>query len=163
MTKTGKLKISAAIASVAFGTVLYFRIRKHQQKQLSDKLLSLLMLKLNPETKGLSAQTAFDINYAQRVLSTRSGTIIVLKETTAKRFAAKIHSGFGSWYKGDNEERIYNVFRTLKDKVQVSQVAKAYQELYDINLIEKLQKRFDKQEIKKVLAIVDPLDDYRIV
>ncbi|GAK75611.1 hypothetical protein JCM19296_1203 [Nonlabens ulvanivorans] len=49
----------------------------------------------------------------------------------------------------------------MKDKVQVSQVAKAYQETYSKNLIDTLKDRFDKEEITIVLNIVKALPNYR--
>ena len=49
----------------------------------------------------------------------------------------------------------------MKDKVQVSQVAKVYQDTYSKNLIDTLKDRFDKEEITIVLNIIKALPNYR--
>ena len=88
--------------------------------------------------------------------------VLVLKTSTASRYADQIHKAWGSWYEGgDDEEKVYGVFRKLKDKVQVSQVAKAYQETFSKNLIDTLKDRFDKSEITIVLNIIKALPNYR--
>ncbi|MDN3492797.1 hypothetical protein [Winogradskyella bathintestinalis] len=97
-----------------------------------------------------------------KVLQTVNREVLVLKTSTASRYADQIHKAWGSWYQGgDDEEQVYGVFRKMKDKVQVSQVAKAYQETYSKNLIDTLKDRFDKEEITIVLNIVKALPNYR--
>ncbi len=158
------LQLVGSVVFVAFGASLYNALRIREQQQFKDAFLSLLMQKINPTTAGLSAEAGFDIHYAAQVLRKVNGRVVVLKESVAKKLADSIHNNFRPWYlRGDNEEGVYAILRTLKDKVQLSQVSKAYQDTYKINLIDQLQQRFDADEVKKVLAIVAPKPPYTTV
>ncbi len=162
MNKIEKLQIAGGVIAIALSGSIYHISRTRKQDRFTKALLSVLTQRLNPATKGLTTELAFDVHYAQRVLDHVSERIAVLKKSVAKRMAIKLHEGFRPWYLGgDKEEIIYGVLRKLKDKVQGSQVAKAYQDTYKVNLIEQLQNRFDTEEIKKVLGIVRPLRKYR--
>jgi hypothetical protein len=125
-------------------------------------LLTAIQAQIQPISSGLTSQNAFDIHFLNKVLQTVNREVLVLKTSTASRYADQIHKAWGSWYQGgDDEEQVYGVFRKMKDKVQVSQVAKAYQETYSKNLIDTLKDRFDKEEITIVLNIVKALPNYR--
>ena len=82
-----------------------------------------------------------------------------MKESAAARVAETIDDAWSFW--GDDESKVNSAFRMLKDKVQVSQVAKAYQRLYNIHLIDKLNDRMSDDEIKTILSIVSALPPYR--
>ena len=141
----------------------YLSAKNRKQNRLASALLKALQTKLHPTTLGLDSELGFDAGFAEKVLSSVSGRVLVLKKEIAAQYAKQIHEAFAPWYLGgDDEDMIYGVLRNLKDKVQVSQVAKAYQDDYGINLKEQLKNRFDKEEIKKVLRIVNPLPKYRL-
>ena len=128
----------------------------------TSKLLSAIQAQIQPISSGLTSQNAFDIHYLNKVLQTVNREVLVLKTSTASRYADQIYKSWGSWYEGgDDEEKVYGVFRKMKDKVQVSQVAKAYQETYSKNLIDTLKDRFEKDEITIVLNIIKALPNYR--
>jgi hypothetical protein len=164
MNTIKKLQIAGGVIAIAWAGSLYHRSRTRKRDRFTKTLLGALTQRLHPITKGLPTEAAFDVHYAQKVLQHLPGRIAVLKKSVAKRMATQLHSGFRPWYLGgDNEEIIYSVLRNLNDKVQVSQIANAYQDTYKINLIEQLQNHFDTQEIKKVLSIVRRLPKYRTV
>ena len=153
--------IGASVGSLLIGTT-YFSVRKRSRDLRTSKLLSAIQAQIQPISSGLTSQNAFDIHFLNKVLQTVNREVLVLKTSTASRYADQIHKAWGSWYQGgDDEEQVYGVFRKMKDKVQVSQVAKAYQETYSKNLIDTLKDRFNKEEITIVLNIVKALPNYR--
>ncbi|TPN87125.1 hypothetical protein [Aquimarina algicola] len=164
MKKVAGLQVTAgAVGLILIGTT-YITLRNRKRNKLASNLLSQLSKSLNPDGKGLESETALDVKYVEKVFNSISGKIVVLKGSTATRYANEIHKAFKPWYLGgDLEENVYAVFRNLKDKVQVSQVAKAYQREHKLNLRDQLKDRFDKDEIKTVLGIISRLPKYRIV
>jgi hypothetical protein len=153
--------IGASVGTLFIGTT-FFSMRKRSRDLRTSKLLTAIQAQIQPISSGLTSQNAFDIHFLNKVLQTVNREVLVLKTSTASRYADQIHKAWGSWYQGgDDEEQVYGVFRKMKDKVQVSQVAKAYQETYSKNLIDTLKDRFDKEEITIVLNIVKALPNYR--
>lgn len=160
MSMTYKI-IGASVGTLFIGTT-FFSMRKRSRDLRTSKLLTAIQAQILPISSGLTSQNAFDIHFLNKVLQTVNREVLVLKTSTASRYADQIHKAWGSWYQGgDDEEQVYGVFRKMKDKVQVSQVAKAYQETYSKNLIDTLKDRFDKEEITIVLNIVKALPNYR--
>ncbi|WP_452223682.1 hypothetical protein [Lacinutrix chionoecetis] len=160
------MNLAYKIIGVSVGTLLVgttvLSVRKRNRDTRTSKLLSAIQAQIQPISSGLTSQNAFDIHYLNKVLQAVNREVLVLKTSTASRYADQIHKAWGSWYEGgDDEEKVYGVFRRLKDKVQVSQVAKAYQENYSKNLIDTLKDRFDKSEITIVLNIIKALPNYR--
>ncbi len=87
----------------------------------------------------------------------------MLTVASAKTYAKDIRDSWGVF--DDDEDKIYSVFRALKDQVQVSQVA--YQYYIDpksnkINLIDDLKSRLSKDEVGQVLEIVKKMPQYRL-
>ncbi|WP_178989477.1 hypothetical protein [Winogradskyella schleiferi] len=160
MSMTYKI-IGASVGTLFIGTT-FFSMRKRSRDLRTSKLLTAIQAQIQPISSGLTSQNAFDIHFLNKVLQTVNREVLVVKTSTASRYADQIHKAWGSWYQGgDDEEQVYGVFRKMKDKVQVSQVAKAYQETYSKNLIDTLKDRFDKEEITIVLNIVKALPNYR--
>jgi hypothetical protein len=148
--------IGLIVASVVIGN------RNRKRERLTSKLLIKLNARIEPVSSGIGSQNAFDTNYLEKVLQKVNGQVLALKESTASYYAKQIKNAFGAWYQGgDDEDKVYSVFRQLKDKVQVSQVAKAYQDDESKNLIDVLRYRFGKDEIKIVLDIVNSKPNYR--
>lgn len=164
MKKTLTLQISAGVITTSLLFTGYILLRNKKREGIAKKLLKVLSPKLNTTTKKLSSEKALDVNYANKVLNTIPFRIVLLKKSSAIDYAREIHKAFRAWYQGgDDESSIYAVFRSLKDKIQVSQVAKAYQNEFNQNLQHQLQEHFDKSEIKTVLSIISQLPDYRKV
>ena len=152
----------ASVGVLLIGSVIIGNRTKNRER-LTSKLLTALNAKIEPVRNGIGKQNAFDIHYLDKVTQKVNGSILALQESTALYYANQIRSAFGAWYQGgDDEEKVYGVFRKLKDKVQVSQVAKAFQGGDDsANLIDVLKYRFGKDEIKIVLDIVNNKPNYR--
>ncbi len=161
MSMTYKI-IGSSLGVLIVGTTL-LSLRKRSRDLRTSKLLTAIKTQLQPIASGLMLQNAFDIHYLNKVLQVENQEVLVLKTTTAARYAEQIHNSWGAWYQGgDDEEKVYAVLRKMKDKVQVSQVAKAYQDNYSKNLIDTLKERFEKEEITIVLTIIKALPNYRI-
>ena len=140
---------------------LYLFNRNEMKKNtLAAKLTRAVSEHIEPATAGILSEHAFDIHLKAKVLEKVKGKIIVLKPDAALKYAQDIHGAWG-WF-NDDENVVYGVFRKLRDKVQVSQVANAYQTTYKENLIDVLYDKLAETEIKKVLAIVKPLPSYRL-
>ena len=153
------LQITGGILGLAFIGTSLLSLRKRKQDRLANTLLKTL-INLNP-VKGVENEEALNAKYVDSVLQGVPERVVVLKQSSAIRYANTIRSAFKPWYQNDDEEKIYNVFRNLKDKVQVSQVSKAYQSEHGESLKDSLKNRFSKSEIKIVLQIISKLPKYR--
>ena len=159
-----RLKITGGVVGLLLAGTGYILIRNKKWDSTAGEILSALNQLANPDTLGVKNEKAFGVNYADTVLNSIPAKILILKKSTTIQIAQQIHSVWKPWYYGgDQEETLYGVFRNLKDKVQVSQIAKAYQDTYGINLIEKLHQRLDAAEIKKILDIVATMPQYRML
>ncbi len=158
------LEITGGLLGVSLVGWVAFKVNKNQKDKLASALMYEISKIVSPATNGLQAEDAFDTDYYNEVLRRVKGKVWVMKKRKASDHAARIHSAWGAWYEGgDDEGKVYGVFRALQDKVQVSQVAKAYQDDHGFNLIDKLNERFDETEVNKVLTIVQELPAYRII
>ena len=161
MKKTILIISGVGVCGLIVGSIV-IGDRNQKRERLTSKLLKALNAKIEPVKNGIGTQNAFDVHYLDKVLQRVSGQVLALKASTATYYANQIKNAFGAWYQGgDDEDKVYSVFRKLKDKVQVSQVAKAYQEDESKNLIDVLKYRFGKDEIKIVLDIVNSKPNYR--
>jgi len=164
MKKDIGLKSALGVVGFMLIGATYFAAQKRKRDRMAKEILGKLTTLLNPTTKGLIREAALDTSYVDTVLNTIPSKVVVLQKSTAIRYANEIHNAFKPWYLGgDIEEKVYAVFRSLKDKVQVSQVAKAYQNEHGLDLKDQLKDRFDTNEIKIVLGIVSRLPKYRIL
>ena len=152
----GVLLFAGLVSSTAY------TVRHRKREQLASKLYQALSRELRPSGAGLEKEAAFDLDYIDKIQKKAKGSLVILKNSTVSRYVKMIHKAWKPWYLlGDDEDKVYGVFRSLKDKVQVAQLAKTYQETYQKNLVEVLRNRLDDTEIRKVLAIVRKLPDYR--
>jgi hypothetical protein len=158
---SNRLKILGVGTGLALGVAIYFRLRLNKKDQKAEKLLTAVQSQIKPDSIGIISENAFDIHYEEEVKKKIKADLILLKTETAIDYAKQIHSAWSFW--GDDEDKVYSVFRALRDKVQVSQVARAYQSIYNINLVDKMKSKLSKSEIGKVLQIVAPLPKYRIL
>ena len=149
--------ISVVGAALLYSTYRHFHRRK--ENKLAKQLIGQLQKLLNPASAGLLSEDGFDIYYLDKVRQQVRSGLIVLHEAVAIRYAQDIHDSFSFW--GDDEQRIYSVFRSLKDKVQLSQVARAYHDKYKANLIDVLSDRLSESEVSTILQITASLPNYR--
>lgn len=160
LTKAHKIGISSAVGLLVV-TIGYVSIRAKQRDGRYTVILQAISNILTDLEGGLDTTKAFDLQYKARVLQSVSQTVITLKKQTATWYASQIYDALTPWYLNDDEEKIYGVFRSLKDKVQVSQLANAYQEEYASNLIDLLKDRLSTSEVKIIMGIVAKLPPYR--
>lgn len=158
------LKITGGVLSALMLASIYTHVKRKQHDQLATQILQALHRVIEPTTTGLISERALGVHYADDLLKQINKKVLMLNKKVAIQLAERIGAAWGAWYQGgDDEAKVYAVFRSLKDKVQVSQVASAYQDTYGENLIEKFQERFGAAEIKTLLDIISPLPAYRSV
>lgn len=89
--------------------------------------------------------------------------LIVLKPEFAKQYAKTLKQAYGGWFGDDDEAAVGRVFgQRLKDKVQVSQVAKSFQNEYGEGLYPFLQGFLNESELRKhVNGPVSQLKNFR--
>ena len=157
---TTKLQIAGVTTAFILTIVIYFNIRNRNRDKLATGFIKTLEKHLNISGGTLDAELAFNVNYLDRIKSDfpSSQRIIRLLPDVARRKAYKIKNAWG-W--NDDEEAVYSVFRGLKDKVQVSDIAKQYIVIDGgISLLDKLKERLNTKERKIVLDIVSALPKY---
>ncbi|WP_299213726.1 hypothetical protein [uncultured Dokdonia sp.] len=159
-TKAHKITVASALGIIVI-TIGFVSVRAKKRDTRYAQFLEAISGVLANIEGGLDASQAFDLQYKNRVLQSVSQTVITLKTQTAIGYASQIYSALNPWYLNDDEEKIYGVFRSLKDKVQVSQLVFAYQEEYGSNLIDVLKDRLSTSEIKIIMGIVAKLPPYR--
>ena len=164
MDKKNLLITGGVITAAGCIVSIYFGQRRKKRDKLAAELIKEITKQLKPSTSGLLSENAFDVNYKDEVVRSTGRQILTLKNEVANDYANQINSAWRSWWSGgDDEKKVYGVFRKLRDKVQVSQIASAYLRNFGVNLIDKLNDRLDEKEVKNVLTIVKPLPAFRTV
>ena len=155
------LHISAVGTTLALMGVVFFWARKRAQNKQASEFIRVLSKHLKSSSASIADFEAFSSHYIEQLTREIKGTIITLKPQVALDYATLIHSAWKSWYQGgDDEDQVYSVLRSLKDRVQLAQVAAAYKTNYGIGLVEKLKSRLDDTELAKVVAIITHLPKY---
>ncbi len=150
------------IAGVWTGVaVIHYRKKVRDQKAVA--FFSELQRDIAPDTVGLVESKAFDLHYWETIGKKLGKPMYMLTVASARAYAKDIRDSWGFF--DDDENKIYSVFRALKDHVQVSQVA--YQYYMDpkgskINLIDDLKSRLAKDEVGQVMEIVKKMPPYRL-
>jgi len=134
-------------------------IRRKNRDKKTSMLLEILSGSAQPTRETLAGEKAFDIHFVPRLLRSVNGTLLLLSPEAAKSYARQVHGVWSFW--GDDEQQLYGIFRKLKDKAQISQLAASYQELFGVNLIDKLSSRLNQKELSTLLSIVNKLPNYR--
>ena len=153
------LLIAGGITTVLLVHATYKHFRHTKHNNLTSELLKELNKNLHPESKGILGEKAFDPKFHEETRKKVNGRVITLSKSKATELANSIKKAWGTF--NDNESMVYSTFRKMKDKLQVSQVAKAYEDNGHGNLINTLMERLENHEIKKVLNIVNPLPTFR--
>lgn len=155
-------KITGGSISVLLLGSTFISLRQRNRDKKTSEILKRIKMKLATTATNLDGENAFDIYYLTKVLQNVNGQVIAMSESAATTAAKQIHKAWGAWYTGgDDEDAVYAVFRNLKDKVQVSQVAKAYSATYSKNLIDTIKERLSEDEIKVILSIIGKIPNYR--
>jgi hypothetical protein len=161
--RTKVILIQGIVVTIGTGILLLFvhgKMNAHDSKAIA--FFSELQRVIAPDSVGLIESNAFDIRYWENTGKRLKEPLYMLTTASAKAFAKDIHDSWGIL--DDNEDKIYGVFRALKDQVQVSQVAYHYygSSPDKINLIDDLKGRLNTTEVSQVLDIVRKLPPYRI-
>ena len=159
--KTTALSVSGIVLAGILGVSIWSDQRRRKRDRLASRLLTELSILTDPSKAGILSEDAFATGYLDSVLQVAGGRVIVMKESAASRIAQQIDDAWGFW--NHDEDQINSAFRSLRDKVQVSQVATAYRSLTDFNLIDHLTGRLDEGELQTVLDIVTGLSPYRLI
>lgn len=101
--------------------------------------------------ENFKADVAFDPKFWQQTKLPSLG----LKKDYAIKLAVRIKDAFG--VTGDDEAAIYAVFKALKTKFAVSQVAYYYNAAYKQDLFNELKDRLSAEEMNTVIDIVKKL------
>lgn len=160
MTTKAKLQITAVSAGVILAGSLVVTSQNRKKNHQAALFFSELERNIAPASIGIVESNAFDIYYWQKVAATLKKPYYMLKAAAAESYAKDIHDSWGVI--NDDEDKIYGVFRALKDHVQVSQVAHRYYFKQNVNLIDDLRARLSKDEVGEVLKIVNKLPAYRL-
>jgi hypothetical protein len=107
-------------------------------------------------------ENPFSISYAEDVKKwVAPKRLILLKDAAAKQYAEELKKAKGIL--DDDEEAIGNVFaKKVKDKIHVSNVARAFWQRYNKDLLAFLKSTLSESEMEKhVLNYVRQLPNYR--
>ena len=109
----------------------------------------------------------FDMNYSEDVKKWQAPRKVnELDPLAAKQYAKELKEAYGgAWYLNDDEKAVESVFaKKLQDKVEVSNVSKAFWNLYQKDLWEYLAHFLSKRELEKYLQKpVRELPGYRMM
>ncbi len=161
METKSKLKLAAGAATILFVGSIYAGVRSRKRDHKAAVFFSELERFIAPGSVGLVESDAFNINYWQNLGKSLKKSYLLLKMAAADGYAKDIDSSWGIF--DDDEDKIYGVFRALKDHVQVSQVSDRYYKKKKINLIDDMRSRLSKDEVGEVLKIVNKMPPYRAV
>jgi hypothetical protein len=118
-------------------------LKKSKEDKETDKILKDQEEKINIWT-GLEA--------VKRAAGSKR-KVYALKFAEANAKAKGIYDSL-NWY-GDDEDRIYAIFRSLNYQTQVASIVDQYRSLYKTDLLTKLKSSFSDSELNEVLKIIN--------
>ena len=160
--------ISSAVVLGGVGYLTYTSIRNKKEKNQIFEIL-------NSNTGGYGGVEDFSDVFTGDAyinkIKLKYPTIIKLKDTYVTDARKELYnaikrvvgwgddSGFGT-----NEEAIKAVFRSLKDKIQIAQVAQSYRNNYSENLLEALKGEMDvkSDDMKELFNIIKAKPNFRV-
>lgn len=143
--------VLAGIATASLAVLLIVKERRKARSRKATRFLGELERLLVPAV-AVNSLPALDIRYWEQKPDMK------LSAEAAKSHAQSIADAWGTWYwPNDDEAKIYAVFRALRNQAQVSQVAHAYYEQTQVNLMDDLRARLDADELRQVLGIIQAL------
>lgn len=149
--KTGKFLIYIAVIIV--GLVIVVKVLGG-----IDSVLEMFGLKDSADKKkAKEAVDAADANssgspFNPNLYNNRPSGTKVLLQTTCNDLAKQVYNSVGYIY--DTPEQAEGAFKQCSSKVQVSQVCKAINDLYDIDAFEWMKRTFDTQAQIVILASI---------
>ena len=145
-----------------FSTAGYLVISGRNKKRNAAQFLRKLTVLLNPKTRGLLAEKAFDIHYYKNLVGQVDGRILLIKDEVALKAARQIKENWGYFYNSDSDvQKINGILSGLVDKTAVSKMAEAYLKETGINLLDEFQSRLNEKQIKTILHTANTLKPYQ--
>lgn len=157
--KTKLIIAGTAAAGLLAGYGIYVAHKKKLDREAAA-FFSELERNIAPASAGIIQSDAFDIHYWENLGKKLKKPYFLLTQKSADSFAKDIHDAWGFW--DDDEDKIYSVYRALKDQVQASMVAYKYYQKNKVNLIDDMRSRLSKDEVGEVMKIVQKLPPYRL-
>lgn len=166
MKKNPYIIVLGSIVGLAGLSALYFSVLKKPKADGLGQQKITLGKKRNDSNVGIAINTKstgsevvvpnwkdpFDMNYERDVIQYIGKGVVVLDESTAKKLAQQLHEAKGDWFSVDNESTVASVFKQLKDKVQVSNLSKAYWNLKKQDLWKHLDSFLNDSEMKELVT-----------
>lgn len=150
---------SSAIVASTIGYFIYTRFR-------NKKEINLIHSKLDGRQGSYGsiedfAEVFSGTNYINEMKSAHRN-LIMLKNDYVTAFRTALNNALSG--AGTNEDAIRDVFRKLKDRVQIAQVSASYQKAHGENLLDALKGDMDvdSSEMKELLDIMINKPAYRI-
>lgn len=131
--------------------ITYGIVTRIVRKKRIDEVIKLID---NPSTvqgtsvSALSFNVAFDPKYYKTVKKA-----LLLTSASANAIADSIYNAKGIF--DDNEDAIYNAFKSIKAKTQLSQLSDVFKNKYGKDLYNYLTSFLDEEELGKVKYYVD--------
>lgn len=153
----------AATVLAATGLIyLVYRASARKMDREAAQFIVKLEARQEPTGDQLEGNTGFDTGFAYRMREKYGNRLIQLKPEAAEKLAHKIADAWGFW--DDSEKEVVSVFRSLNDKVQLSQVAEAYLDTEEVSLLDDLSDRLENtpDTLAKVIALAGDLPAKRL-
>jgi len=159
------LIIGGSILALSIGAIIYFKRKKTKITSSFDLGNSSGGVSTTPIGNTITEpnwKQPFDQNYKQEVETYMKKQVKVLDAMTALRYAKKIKEAKGSF--NDDEKVIQEIFgKLLKDKVQISQLSKAFWKRYKKDLWKYLTSFLSNSELTQYIRKpIRNLPNYRI-
>lgn len=159
METKAKLQIAGGITVILLAGSIYHNVKVKKRDKQAAVFFSELERIIAPSTVGMVETDALDIHYWEKAKTMVKKPLIYIKQAGAQDYAKMIYDAIG--YVWDNEDKIYSVFRALKDKVQTSQVAYWYFMKNKVNMIDHLRANLSRSEIEEIMKIINKQPPYR--
>ena len=158
-----KRKILIAISStLVVSGVGYFIYSKIRNKKEVNQIHAIL----DDRTKAYGSIEDFSDVFAGRGyinnIESKVKNVIFLLPDYVTQYRKLLNSAISG--AGTDEDAIKVIFRKMKDKVQIAQVAESYQKNYGVNLLEDLKNDMDvdSADMKELLNIMITKPAYRV-
>lgn len=130
--------IIGSLALTIVGISTYLIINKQKKKKLYNKLISDLETGVN-ETGTIEDMGTKGGPFDPTSYKNKPGAKL-LTVAYAQTLAKKIHTAIGGTWNVSTEPIIYEIFKSLKAKTQVSFLAEQYKKLYGTDMLKDLKK-----------------------
>jgi len=156
-----KILIIASSTLVASG-IGYLLYTKARNKKEIAKIHNILDADKNRFGSVEDYADIFTGDKYVRDLQSKYNNLLLLKPTFITRYRADLDKAMAYW--GTDEDAIKDVFRKLKDRVQVAQVSASYQKHYGKSLLDSLKSEMDEGDapMRDLQQIVMDMPAFRL-